>query len=59
MQAGEDEQNVLFDCPLYMTTKLSGNLVYASLFVHDRDSIRLFLERNADRSRPNVLFCPV
>ena len=45
MQAVEDEQHFLFDCPLYKTIREQ----YAFLFGQDQGSIRLFLERNADQ----------
>lgn len=45
MQAVEDEQHFLFDCPLYKTVREQ----YAFLFGHDQGSIRLVLERNDDQ----------
>ena len=45
MQAVEDEQHFLFDCPVY--TGITEQ--YTFLFGHDQGSLRLFLERNADQ----------
>ena len=43
MQAVEDEQHTLFDCPLYKQIREQHDF----LFGLDHGSIRLFLERNA------------
>ena len=45
MQAVEDEQHFLFDCPLYTAMREQ----HSFLFGHDHGSIRLILERNADQ----------
>ena len=45
MNAVENEQHFLFDCPLYTGIRQQ----HAILFGADHGSIRLFLERNADQ----------
>ena len=46
MNAVENEQHFLFDCPLYLGIRQQHTVLFGS----DQGSIRLFLEHNADQT---------
>ena len=54
MNTVEDEQQFLFDCPLY--TGIRQQHMYTVLFGSDQGSIRLFVECNTDQIPLVALF---